>query len=155
MNKRNHPGYPAAVVLIILLLMSAGCTSIPGPEPRTVPITASPTPTEIVTINTMRVMTTPVPMGLPTLAPAAVPSKEVPATPSPLKAADESRGCAQQGGGIARPGQQCPGTWLIASDTFNCCSAVPVREISRNTSVTIEPFDLVIVIDDDSGSILP
>jgi hypothetical protein len=155
MNAHNPPVIPIAVVLL-LLFISAGCTSIPGPEKRyALPGTMTPVPEEVVTIKTMRLTTTLATTIPPTVIPAAEPSKGITETASPSQGTFESRSCAQQGGGIARPGQQCPGTWLIAVDTFSCCSAPPVNAGPRNASITIKPFDLTIVMNDDLGSILP
>jgi len=156
MRTRSIPVFTMAAVLITVLLISSGCTSIPGPESRpTLAITATPVTTAVVMINTMRAATTPAISVPPTLNPGTVPTGGITPAVSLSQATNTSLTCAQQGGSIAVPGQQCHGTWLMAPDTFSCCSQVPVRETSRNTSVAMEPFDLVIVMDDDPGSILP
>ena len=156
MRTRSIPVFTVAAVLIIVLLISSGCTSIPGPEARpTLAIAATPVPNAVVTINTMRAATTPAITVPPTLKPGAVPTGGITPAASLPQGTNASLTCALQGGSIAVPGQQCHGTWLIAPDTFSCCSQLPVRETSRNTSVTLEPFDLAIVMDDDPGSILP
>jgi hypothetical protein len=155
MISRNVFGFMMAVVLIILLLVSAGCTAIPGPEPRTtLRSTTTFTPQETVTIKTMGVSTT-VMTIVPTAVVTTTPANGVPAPATTGQGMYETRTCAQQGGGIALPGQKCPGAWLIAGDTFSCCSTSPVRATARNTSVTIDPFVLAIVMDDDPGSVLP
>jgi hypothetical protein len=154
MNARNLPVSAMAVLLILFLLMSAGCTSIPGPSPRSAPLaTATPVPDEVVPMKTMRVttaITVPPAMTSETISPGVITT-----TGPPLQGSYESRTCAQQGGWIVVPGQRCPGTWRITVDSFSCCPAAPVREQLQNTRVTIEPFDLLMVIDDDPGSILP
>ena len=156
MKSLRVPWSIAFVFLISILLISSGCTSIPGPEPRSAPaIMTTLTPNVVVTMNKMRVITPQAPTVSPTLKTTTVPLKGTTVTPSPDPATNQSLTCAQQNGVIALPGQQCPGTWLIALDTFSCCSTVPVREVIRNTSVIIEPFNLVIVMDDDPGNILP
>jgi hypothetical protein len=151
MNSRTFVMCSLAVILIVLL-SSAGCTSIPGPEPRQTLIPVTTMPVEVVTMRTSTLMATPAPT---TAALATAPIISMTPTSSLQNAATGLKTCSRQGGGIAEAGQQCPGTWLVASDTFNCCSKAPVREISRNASVTISPFDVVIVMDDDPGNTLP
>jgi hypothetical protein len=138
-------------ILILCLLIAAGCTSIPGPEPRSTPAPVKTTVpvTPQVKHTLVKTTTEPVPVMATSkpvvqLSPAAT-----------LSGTYESRTCAQQGGGIVQPGQQCPGSWLIAADTFSCCSVAPVSALSRNASITLEPFDLTLSLDDDPGSILP
>ena len=141
----------AAVILVICLLASAGCATIPGPDVR---FTPSPTKTPIPV--TPHVKTSPIKIGqTPVATVATTATPRVSDTAGSPSVVYESRTCAQFGGTVARPGETCPGEWLNAADTFNCCSKPPVRETSRNTSVTIKPFILVIDMDDDPGSILP
>jgi hypothetical protein len=154
MKARNTTIFVFASVLMTLLLISAGCTSIPGPAPRTPVPTVTTPPVEIITMKTMRVPT-PIPAVTSVVITTTSPHQGITATLSPAKGTYESRTCAQQGGGIAVPGQRCPGTWLIAVDTFSCCSAALVDEGPRNASVTIGPFDLVVGMDDDPGTIVP
>jgi hypothetical protein len=144
--------FAVLAIAIVFLIVVAGCTSIPGPEPRSTP--APPTTTVPVTPQVrdpgMRVTTTPVPTTAVTVRTLAM------VTPVATREGSyEARTCAQQGGGIAEPGQRCPGTWLVAPDTFNCCSVTPVRDPVRNISITVPPFDAVIPLDDDPGSVLP
>ena len=150
MKMQDHVLPATALLLIFCLLAGAGCTSIPGPDVR---FTPSPTKTPVQV--TPQVKTTTLQLTQAPNQPAVTAAVTTKTTPASKSAAYESRTCAQQDGTIARPGQQCPGTWLNAADTFNCCSEPPVREFTGNTSLTVEPFDLVIDIDDDPGSILP
>jgi hypothetical protein len=149
MESRCHAGIIAVMaVLVVFLLVTAGCTSIPGPEPRA---TLAPVKTTVPVTPQVKI----------TAPPTAQPSRVVVATPTIMQATPsvsppgmyESRTCAQQGGGIALPGQQCPGTWLISPDSFSCCSVPPVRAPDLNASVVIGPFSLAIILDDDPGSI--
>jgi hypothetical protein len=151
MKLRSNKGIIAVLaILLLLLLITAGCTSIPGPEPRSTPAPAKTT-VPVTPQAKVTVAMTPIPAQT-----EAVTKILVPVNPTPSPAGTyESRTCAQQGGGIAHPGQQCPGTWLTASDTFSCCSVPPFREPAQNASVVAEPFDIFLVIDDDPGSILP
>jgi hypothetical protein len=141
-----------ASILIISLLVTAGCTSIPGPEPRqTHPVEKTPVPVTP-QARTLAIKTA---TPSPTLEPANRPVT-VQVTPATTPHGTyELRTCAQQGGGTAQPGDMCPGTWLAAADTFSCCSVIPAMAIDRNTTISIEPLDLVIVIDDNPGNIIP
>jgi len=146
--------FPALVIVLLLicLLASAGCTSIPGPDVRFTPsMTKTPEPvTPQVKAPTLKATTAPV---IPVTTVGVTTTVTTPAGRAP--AAYEVRTCAAQGGFTVTAGEQCPGSWLTAADTFNCCSLTPVRETGRNETVTVEPFDLVIVMNDDPGSILP
>lgn len=142
-----------SLLLILCLIVTAGCTDIPGPEPRKATPTPTPTP-DLIPMKTMRVTTT-----LVTVVPT-VPAPErtaPPARPAVTQAPGtyELRTCAQMGGVIVNPGERCPGTWLPAPDTFSCCSEPAVTVIDRNASITVDPFDLEIRLDDDPGRILP
>ena len=140
-------------VLILCLLVTAGCTSIPGPEPRQTPAVEKTTAPVTPQARSLAIKTqTPVPTtSEPAVRPVVVQTAPV-TTP---QGTYELRTCAGQGGGIAQPGEMCPGTWLSATDTFSCCQVMPVPAIDRNTTISIKPLDLVIVIDDDPGSIVP
>jgi hypothetical protein len=138
-----------SLVLVLFLLISAGCTTIPGPEQRTVqtPVkTTIPVTPQVKTTPVKTITTTPL-TAPPTPPPSPLPTPVIPAAGSGQDGS-VSQTCAQQNGGIAQPGETCPGAWLVASDTFSCCSQKPVREASRNTSITVEPFTLVIDMDD-------
>ena len=139
----------AAVVLLVLALLAAGCMSIPGPEntartPAVTPPAATPFQTTAVPQRTVTAMatTTPVP---PT------------ATQAP---GYETGTCAAQGGTVVSPGQKCPSAYLPATDSFSCCSKTPVAIGNGNTTVrsapvTVLPFDLSLDLDDSPGSIMP
>jgi hypothetical protein len=156
MTVRRRSLFTRVAVLIILLIIISGCTSIPGPAPRTAPpATATPTPEQVAPLKTLRVSTPSVTMTLLSVTTGTI-SPGVTTVPVTLpQGIFESRTCSQQGGGIAVPGQVCPGTWLIAADTFSCCPVPPIRPGIRNASVTVEPFVVLIRMDDDPGSILP
>lgn len=161
MTAKGSPVPAAAVLLAVAFLLCAGCTSIPGPDARFTPL---PTTTMIpmtpqVKATSLMLATTPVTTS-PFGSPAATPSPAVTTTaPQPAATASpdtfETRTCAEQGGSVAEPGQACPGTWIAAGDTFNCCSAAPVRDSGHNVTVTIAPLDVVIVMDDDPGPVVP
>jgi len=139
-------------ILILCLLVTAGCTSIPGPEPRVTP-TAEKTPVPVTPqAKTLAIKTATLP-PTPTSATRPVITQPTPATTP--QGTYELRTCAEQDGGIAQPGERCPGTWLAAADTFSCCSVMPIPAIDRNTTISIEPLDLVIVMDDNPGTIIP
>jgi hypothetical protein len=141
----------ASVLLLIAILACAGCASIPGPDARFTPVpTTTPVPvTPQAKVMTMK--TTALPVTVATPAPAVVATAA--ATPPPQPAA-VTGSCADQGGSIAGAGEECPGSWLVAANTFNCCSHAPVRSAPANASIVVGPFDPVIVMDDDPGSIL-
>jgi hypothetical protein len=101
----------------------------------------------------MTMKTTAQPAAVVTAAPAVAVTAA--ATTAPPLPAAVTRGCADLGGSIAGAGEECPGTWLVAANTLNCCSQAPVRSARANASIVIGPFDPVIVMDDDPGSILP
>ena len=46
------------------------------------------------------------------------------------------------------PGQVCPGTWLNASDSFSCCSNLPVAGKTTNPRLVVAPLDLRITSND-------
>lgn len=152
MQRRDILCLATALILIICLIFATGCTSIPGPEPRqktTLEKTPVPVSPPAKTLGTKTTLLT------PTLQPATQPVT-VKATPSTTpQGTYELRNCAQQKGAIAMPGERCPGTWLAAVDTFSCCSEKPVPALDRNTTITIQPLDLVLVMDDDPGIIIP
>lgn len=144
-----------AVLLLVLSPLAAGCLSVPGPEDAkknavvtTIKTTPAPERTTVVL--------TPVVKQTPVSAATTVPAT----TPAGVAAAASAAGtCVQQGGTVAEAGFQCPGTWLAASDTFSCCSALPVRTTAAtgNESVTAVPpaFSLSVNLDDSLGSITP
>lgn len=138
-----------AVMLVIGLVLLAGCTTIPGPDTRFTPI---PTTTAPVQVTPQAKVT-----ALPATLVPVTPTPALPATPVTVitQGIYETRACAAQGGFVVAPGNTCPGAWLLAGDTFNCCTAEPVREGGSDASVVIGPLDVVIVMDDDPGSLLP
>lgn len=133
-------------VIIICLLAAAGCTTIPGPE-------AKPTATPVKTPGGPVTMQPKVTAVKTTIVPATVAQAAIPAAAqlggSPLQT------CTEQKGFLVQPGQTCPGAWMVASDTFSCCSQQPVRNAARNASVTISPLTLAISFDDALSPVLP
>lgn len=153
--QRNHLLVPVIASLIILcLLVTAGCTSIPGPEPRQSTTQQQPT-APVNPPGTIAVLKTATPVtAIPTpgVNPVAVQTTTPTTTP---QGTYEIRTCSGQGGGIARPGEMCPGSWISATDSFSCCTVVPVVSLDRNTTISIDPLDLEIVIDDTPGNVVP
>ncbi len=154
MRKNRCRVLAVAAFLVMILVVTAGCLSIPGPETRPAvtptkqPATASVTqPVKTVAMTTMVTQ----PPATAPVTPAMVPVSPV----VTQQGAYETRTCADQGGEVARPGQMCPGTWLAATDTFSCCSVPPESAITRTTVITTEPLNLIIVMNDDPGSIIP
>ncbi len=146
-----------AVLLLVLTPLVAGCLTVPGPEDgKKYPVVTRPTTIPHVVKTT--VAKTPVVTPTPALAKTSVPATISPAT-SPGTLAVSSGTCTQIGGTIVTPGYTCTGPWLAASDTFSCCSVIPVAETSgsSNASVTAIPpaFSLSVNLDDDPGSIVP
>lgn len=149
----------AALLLVVAIILCAGCTSIPGPDARFTPL---PTTTMVpmtpqVKVTSLKLTTAPVttsPFAAATAIPVATTASLQPTATVPPDTF-ETRTCAEQGGSVVGPDQACSGTWLAAGDTFNCCSAVPVRDTVRNVTVAIPPLDVVIVMDDDPGPVVP
>lgn len=154
MRKNGCRGLAVAAVLVVFLVVTAGCLSIPGPETRPAVTPTKQPATAAVTQPVKTVAVTPLITQSPATAPVT-PAK-VPVNPVVTQqGAYETRTCSEQGGEIARPGQMCPGTWLTATDTFSCCSVTPESAINRATVITTEPLNLIIVMNDDPGSIIP
>lgn len=153
MHKTRHL-LVLAVILLALTLLLAGCLSIPGPEdakktPVVTRVTTTAAPERTSTIQT--------PLTRRALSPATTPA---PATPAGNTGGAVTTACTKQGGTAMQAGYRCTGTWLTASDTFSCCSTIPVRETAAatgNTTGTIIPptFSLSVNLDDNLGSITP
>lgn len=148
---------PLLIVLVVLLLaltpLTAGCLSIPGPEdgkktPVVTPVTTTAAPERTNAIQT--------PLTRRAFTPVTTP---VPATSAGSTGGAVTATCTQQGGTAMQAGYRCTGTWLAASDTFSCCSTVPVRETAAtgNATGTLIPptFSLSVNLDDNLGSITP
>lgn len=154
MQRNRLSGVVIASLLILFLLITAGCTSIPGPEPRKSTVQEQPTG-PVTPQGTIAVLKTATPVTAtpgPAVTTVAVPTR-IPATTP--QGTYETRTCAEQGGAIARPGEMCPGTWISATDSFSCCTATPVPSLDRNSTISIEPLDLEIVMDDAPGTVVP
>ena len=143
-----------AVLLLVLTPLMAGCLTVPGPEDgKKYPVvTTVPMTPHVVKTTVVRTPATP-------RAPAPATTTPVPATPSPFTGTVSSGTCSQIGGTVVTPGYSCTGTWLAASDSFSCCSGIPVPETSgssNDSAIAIPPaFSLNVNLDDDPGSILP
>ncbi|MCK9579070.1 MAG: hypothetical protein M0Q92_01300 [Methanoregula sp.] len=157
MMRRNHVLIVVmASILILCLLVTAGCTTIPGPELRQTPTpekTTDPGPLNVQTLA-KKTMTSLSPTPLPTVQSPAQPTVQSAISSTPA-GTYELRTCDGLGGMIVTPGEMCPGTWLDAANTFSCCSLMPVSAIDRNDTISIEPLDLVIIMDDNPGTVLP
>jgi hypothetical protein len=112
-----------AVILVILCVIFAGCTSEKAD--------AQPTPATTVPTKSVAKGLTPFP------------------TPTEVIVQDDgSKTCSQLQGTVAIPGQACPGTWLTVSDSFSCCSKTPVAGTITNPRLAVEPLDLRIIHND-------
>jgi len=133
MRKKTLVLSVGVMILLIGTLIVAGCT---GPSGSSAPQSVtSPTP------------------ALPMV-------KITKVTPTPQTIAvqeqvNEAMTCTQRGGFLTVAGQRCPGTWLIAANTYSCCSQEPVRVGTGNTTITTESFDIIINFNDDLGDIIP
>ena len=76
-------------------------------------------------------------------------------TTAPPAASSVTQTCTMQGGVVVTPGLTCPGVWLPATDTSSCCSVKPVPVRNGNSTITIEPLDLSVRVDDDLGNVVP
>ena len=155
---RNLPVFAIfAVLLLVTTPLVAGCLTVPGPEDgKKYPVVTRPTTIPHVAKTT--VVRTPVATPAPSLAEPSVSATIAPVT-SLGNLVVSSGTCTQIGGTVVTPGFTCTGSWLAASDTFSCCSEIPVAEPvgSSNASVTAIPmaFSLSVNLDDDPGSIVP
>ena len=123
----------SAIVLMVICIISAGCTSGKAEQPP--PATTVPTPFPTKPQTTSQ-------------TPAPVP---VATTGSDLAV----QTCSQLKGITVVPGQECPGRWLTAYDSFSCCSQKPVTGKTAKPRMTAEPLDLRITHNDmfvDIGS---
>jgi len=143
----------AAILLLILFPLAAGCLSIPGPE--------SPKKTTAVTAVATRSPQTTSPAATPYQSPAATPVRTMAATTTasavttPVTSGYAPAACQDQGGFIVLPGQQCTGSWLAAINTFSCCSVPPVKGGDGTGTISIASFTLTVNTDDSLGSISP
>lgn len=87
----------------------------------------------------------PSPAATPTSTPKPTSATEPSVTPAPSAASiDESGGlktCAELNGYECGMGEDCPGEWLDASDTFCCCSEPCTSSTGDEGVLTIEPFE--------------
>jgi hypothetical protein len=142
-----------ATLLLVLSPLIAGCLTVPGPE------SAKKTTPAMTTMEIERPVTTvsSVTPAVTRMTAARTPMvTTVPVTiVTTLKSGYASGTCAELGGSVVSPGQQCKGSWLAATNTFSCCSIPPVAVERANQSVTVFPFDLTVSVEDSLGSITP
>ena len=155
MKRTMGGGFLVLAILLSLMLIIAGCASVPAPGSPLVPTPVKTiTPAKITPSVTISPVKT-----LRTLAP--VTTTPVPTTPPPvITTLPGSRysveTCADAGGFVASPGERCPGSWLDTSGTFSCCSQQPAPDLLTNlTVVSARPLDLRVNLSDDPGSIVP
>jgi hypothetical protein len=117
----------SAILLLIVCLLVTGCTSRTDVQP----VSATPLPTTY---------------AVKGFTPAPTPQVLVPDGGSEV--GDGTKACSQLNGTIAVPGQVCPGTWLTVSDSFSCCSKIPVIEKTAKPQLTVAPLNLQITHDD-------
>jgi hypothetical protein len=143
-----------AVFMLILFPLAAGCLSIPGPDSQkktptvTAAVTRSPQTTAPETTVVQRTVVTTVMTETTTMPPAIATTETGITRYAPAT-------CSDQGGVVVLPGQQCPGVWLAATNTFSCCSVEPVALAGENRMLSAAPFTMTVNIDDNLGSILP
>ncbi len=145
----------SAILLLVIFPLAAGCLSVPGPESQkktpavTAAVTRSAQTTAPATTVVQRTVVT---------APAAERTTTLPtpvATTAPTVSRYAVETCTGQGGSLVLPGQMCPGAWLVATNTFSCCSVKPVDTKGSNKPLSAAPFTLTVNIDDNLGSIRP
>jgi hypothetical protein len=80
----------------------------------------------------------------PSSTPTSTTAPPVTSTPSvtPITESGGLKTCAELNGYECGLGEDCPGEWLDASDTFSCCSEPCTSSTSDDGIVTIEPFEL-------------
>ena len=110
-----------AICLIVICLLTAGCTSRTDVQPAP----ATPASPKYVAKG---------------ISPAPTPQVTV--------VDDGTKTCSQLKGTFAIPGQECPGTWLTASDSFSCCSKTPVAGKTKKPRLVVAPLDLRITHND-------
>ncbi|MFA4860498.1 hypothetical protein [Methanoregula sp.] len=154
MKRTIGGGFLVLAILLSLMLVIAGCASVPAPGSPLVPTPVKTiTPAKVtpsITISTVKT--------LRTLAPATTPVPTPP--PAVITTLPGSRysveTCADAGGFVASPGERCPGSWLDTTVTFSCCSQQPAPDMQTNlTVVSARPLDLRVDLSDDPGSIVP
>jgi len=158
MDRTISRGSLALAILVSVMLVVAGCASVPAPGSPLVPgqskttaptkIPATMTPSPVKTVKTFP------PVPTTTAIPQSV-------TPIPISTLTGSRysvdTCSGLGGFVVSPGDRCPGVWLDTTGTFSCCSLKPVPETRSNVSVAVaaRPLDLHVNLTDDPGRIVP
>jgi len=145
----------SAILLLVIFPLAAGCLSVPGPESQkktptvTAAVTRSPETTAPATTVVQRTVVTAPAAERTTMLPVLV------ATTAPTVSHYAAETCTGQGGSLVLPGQTCPGGWLIATNTFSCCSEKPTDARGSNKTISAAPFTLTVNIDDALGSIRP
>lgn len=148
----------SAIMLLVLSPLAAGCLSVPGPESQ------KKTPTITAAVTRSPQATTPATTAVQRTAMTTVTIATAAATTTPATIATTGTmgnvwyapaTCTERGGFLVLPGQQCPGTWLAATNTFSCCSVKPVTASGGDRVLTAVPFTMTVNIDDNLGSIQP
>lgn len=109
------------IFLLILCILAAGCTS---------KTEIKPAPATTVPITTASKVLTPVP------------------TPHVTVSDNGSKTCIQLKGTIVIPAQVCTGIWLMASDSFSCCSKILVAGKITKPRLVVDPLALRITYND-------
>jgi hypothetical protein len=80
----------------------------------------------------------------PTATPTSTTASSVTPAPSaaPITKSSGLKTCAELNGYECGMGEECPGEWLDASDTFSCCSEPCTSSTGDEGVLTIEPFEL-------------
>jgi hypothetical protein len=153
MDRKMQYGCLAFALLLSVMLVTAGCASIPGPVGKPVPTvtTKTITPSKITTTIPASPVKT-----LRTLVPVTTAATPAPSAASGLPESRYSvEACPEVNGFVVNPGEICPGVWLDTTETFSCCSQKPVRSTQTNLiPVTARPLVLQVNVTDDPGPIV-
>jgi hypothetical protein len=117
-------------LLLVAVCIAVGCTGKQVPEKSTEPRTTPATP------------------GI-TQSPIITQFPEMTLNAATLLVAT----CNQQNGDIVKVGQSCTGNYIPASDSFSCCSKKPISARVKNITISLDPFDFSIPMNDTLGNI--
>ena len=131
-----------AALLLILSLLAAGCMTIPGPGDTTKSPTLTPRPAATVQSPVVPLKT------------AQAAATTIPVTATEIVTPGyENTSCSAQNGFVVSPVERCSGVYLIATDTFSCCSKRPVAGGNATALVAVPALALPLNPDDDLGNI--
>jgi len=158
MKRTTGSGFLVLALLLSLMLVIAGCASVPAPGDPLVPTPPKTiTPAKVTPAVTVSVAKT-----LRTLAPPAATTtpSTTPIPPGTITTMSGNRysveTCASAGGFVANAGERCPGSWMDTTGTFSCCSLQPVPDMPANlTVISARPLNLRVNLSDDPGNIVP